>query len=155
MLMMFSCAMLPDICASSRNRAFASASAQPCSVRIFTATGRPITVSRARYTCDIPPPRNFSSSYLPMRAGRSTLFGHLRHTLHSGKIATEENRDRSKIQIESGRVRFARITAEGQPQVPSQVVAGSCRLKLLGVTKQPEGRPKSLIGSGRHSLGGE
>ena len=41
------------------------------SVRILTATVRPMTVSRARYTCDMPPPRNSSNSYFPMRAGSS------------------------------------------------------------------------------------
>src|ERR1041385_4098370 len=69
MLRTLSCARLPAMRASARNRALTSSSSQPCSVRIFTATVRPITVSRARYTCDMPPPRNSSSSYLPIFAG--------------------------------------------------------------------------------------
>src|SRR3954454_16758942 len=144
MLMMLSCAMLPDIWASSKNRAFASTSAQPCSVRIFTATGRPITVSRARYTCDIPPPKNFSSSYLPMRAGRSTLFGHLRHTLHTGEIAPEEDRDRSKIQIESSRSRVSRLSGKAQRQIPFHVVARTGGLELLSSAEEPEWSPQTL-----------
>src|SRR5579862_572508 len=61
--------MPPAILASCRKRALDSGSAEASSVRIFTTTGRSITVSRARYTCDIPPPRKSSSSYLPIIEG--------------------------------------------------------------------------------------
>src|ERR1700688_1619736 len=57
--------------ASSRKRVFASGSAAAVSVRIFSATRRPRTLSLARYTRDMPPPRNPSTSYLPTRDGCS------------------------------------------------------------------------------------
>src|ERR1035441_7109050 len=69
MLMTFSWVTLAAVRASARKRSRASSSCAACSVRIFTATVRPMTVSKARYTCDIPPPRNSCSSYLPRRAG--------------------------------------------------------------------------------------
>src|SRR6185312_15879597 len=61
--------MPPAILASCRKRALDSGSADASSVRIFTTTSRSITVSRARYTCDIPPPRKSRSSYLPIMEG--------------------------------------------------------------------------------------
>src|SRR5205809_86945 len=61
--------MPPAILASCRKRALDSGSAEASSVRILTTTSRSITVSRARYTCDIPPPRKSSSSYLPIIEG--------------------------------------------------------------------------------------
>src|ERR1700730_4893912 len=61
--------MPPAILASCRKLVLDSASAEASSVRIFTTTSRSITVSRARYTCDIPPPRNSRSSYLPIIEG--------------------------------------------------------------------------------------
>src|ERR1700681_3081418 len=57
--------------ASSRKRILASGSAAAVSVRILSATRRPRTLSLARYTRDIPPPRNSSTSYLPTRDGCS------------------------------------------------------------------------------------
>src|ERR1035438_6417774 len=70
---MLSWEMLPAMRASARKRALTSSSWQPASVRILTATVRPMTVSRARYTWDMPPPRNSSSSYLPILAGSCML----------------------------------------------------------------------------------
>src|ERR1700676_1115116 len=57
--------------ASSRKRALASGSAAAASVRILSATRRPRTLSLARYTRDMPPPSNSSTSYLPTRDGCS------------------------------------------------------------------------------------
>src|SRR5882724_5063838 len=68
---MFSCAMLEASRASWRNFALASGSLAADSPRILSATRRPKTLSLARYTRDIPPPRYSSTSYLPMREGCS------------------------------------------------------------------------------------
>src|ERR1700681_2448945 len=56
---------------SSRKRALASGTAAAVSVRILSPTRRPRTLSLARYTRDMPPPRNSSTSYLPTRDGCS------------------------------------------------------------------------------------
>src|SRR5579872_3100470 len=57
--------------ASSKKRVLASGSAAALSVRILSATRRPRTLSLARYTRDMPPPRNSSTSYFPTRDGCS------------------------------------------------------------------------------------
>src|SRR5579885_1250388 len=62
--------MLLAVRASSRKRLRKSRSLLPASVRILSATVRPNSVSVARYTCAIPPPKYSRSSYFPIRAGR-------------------------------------------------------------------------------------
>src|SRR3981081_2207116 len=57
--------------ASSKKRALASGSVEAVSAKILSATRRPRTLSLARYTRDMPPPRNSSTSYLPTRDGCS------------------------------------------------------------------------------------
>src|SRR4051812_46550223 len=63
--------MLEASRASCRKRSLAPGSAQAASVKILSATSRPRTLSRARYTRDIPPPKSSSISYLPTRDGCS------------------------------------------------------------------------------------
>src|SRR5450759_2394066 len=88
--------------ASCRKRSFVSESPQPSGVRILTATVLPITVSLARYTCDMPPPRNSRSSYLPRRAGSCMLLGGFRRTTQD----RERRREGGRVNLNLDRADF-------------------------------------------------